>query len=76
MAKNFRLVTNELFEKTGAEELAAQIGCSVQSVKQARMDVASPSHRVPPPGWEAAVIKLIDVRIAQLARLKIKLTQE
>jgi hypothetical protein len=46
MAKNFRLVTNELFEKTGAEELAAQIGCSVQSVKQARMDVASPSHRV------------------------------
>ena len=76
MIKTFRMVTDELFGKLGAEELANELACSLGSVKQARMDPGSPSYREPPPGWEKAAIKLIDRRIAQLARLKASLIHD
>lgn len=69
MALNFRMVTDELFAKIGAEELAESIGCSEQAVKQARMDKESIGYRQPPPGWEEAAIVLAEQRITRLQAL-------
>lgn len=73
MTENFRAVTDQLLAKLGAEDLAAEIGCSVQAVKQARMDESSPSYRRPPSGWERAVRKLALARAGALTKLAEKL---
>ena len=50
------------------DELAHAIGCSVASVKQARMK-AGDGHRSPPPGWEAGVARLARQRAAHFQKL-------
>ena len=62
--KNFRDVTDDLFSKVGAEDMATEMGCSVGAVKQARLDPSSPSYRSPPPGWETSALKMAKDRIA------------
>ena len=69
MAIDFKAATDALFEKTGAEELAAELGCNPQSIKQARMEPDKPGFRSPPPEWESAVAKLARKRAAQLLKL-------
>ena len=69
MAKDFRAVTEALFAKIGVEDLAREIGCSGQTVKQARMEGDSLGRRSPPPGWEKAVRKLAIQRATRLAKL-------
>lgn len=76
MAERFRIVTDELFAKLGAGDLAGEMGVSTQAVKQARMGKGANGYRPAPGGWEKAVVKLIDRRIAQLARLKVRLSQD
>lgn len=73
--KNFRDVTDDLFSKVGAGDLAAELGCSDGAVKQARMDPSSPSHRSPPPGWEKAALKMAKDRVAFFSALVKRLTQ-
>jgi hypothetical protein len=75
MTKNFRDITNDLFSKIGAEELALQIGCSLGSVKQARMDRTSSSYREPPAGWEEAARKLALDRAAYFTKLAERLSR-
>ena len=76
MAKSFRDITDDLFSKIGAEDLAMELGCAVGSVKQARMDQTSPSYRNPPPGWEKAAAKLARDRAAYFTALAKKLSQD
>jgi hypothetical protein len=75
MTEKFRMVTDELLDKVGAEDLAAAIGCSVSAIKQARMAESSPSYRRPPPGWERGARKLALARAAALTKLADKLNQ-
>lgn len=65
----FRKATDELLSSLTAEDLAKEIGCSKQSVKQARMKSDSASYRSPPDGWEKAAAKLADRQAAKLSRL-------
>jgi len=74
MAVDFKAATDTLFAKTGAEELAAELGCNPQSIKQARMEPDRPGHRSPPPGWEAATARLARQKAAQLQKLADKLS--
>jgi hypothetical protein len=69
MAKDFRAVTEALFARVGVEDLAAEIGCSGQTVKQARMAGESSGRRSPPPGWEGAARKLAERQAAHFKKL-------
>jgi hypothetical protein len=69
MAIDFKAATDTLFAKTGAEELAGELGCSLQAIKQARMDGEGRGYRSPPPGWEAAAARLARQKAAQLQKL-------
>lgn len=73
MAIDFIAATDTLFEKTGPEDLAGELGCSAQAIRQARMDAEKPGHRTPPPGWEAAAAKLARRKADQFKRLAEKL---
>ena len=69
MPVDFIAATDALFAKTGPEDLAGELGCSAQTIRQARMDSDKPGHRSPPPGWEAAAAKLARQKAAQLQKL-------
>jgi len=58
MAIDFQTATDALFAKASPEELADELGCSAQTIKQARMAEGKAGHRSPPPGWEAAAARL------------------
>jgi hypothetical protein len=69
MAIDFRAATDALFARTGVEDLAGEIGCSPQTVKQARLEGSSQGHRSPPPGWEAAAARLAKKKAEHFRRL-------
>lgn len=69
MAMNFVAATDALFARTGPEELADELGCAPNSVRQARMDAGKKGYRAAPPGWEAAVARLARQKAAQLLKL-------
>lgn len=69
MALDFKAATDALFSKTGVEDLAGELGCSPQSIKQARMASDTGGRRSPPPGWEAAAARLARKRADQFKRL-------
>ena len=74
MAIDFVAATDTLFEKTGPEDLAGELGCSAQAIRQARMDADKPGHRSPPRGWEAAAAKLARRKAEQFKRLAERLS--
>ena len=73
MSRDFRKATDELFAVISHQELAEALGCSVATVRQARLDPAAKAHRKPPEGWETVVAKLAEGRSAALGRLATKL---
>lgn len=73
MSKDFRKATDELFAVISHDELAKALGCSVATVRQARMDASAKAHRKPPEGWEKVVAKLAEGRAGALGRLASKL---
>lgn len=66
---DFRSATDELLGCFTAAEIAARIGCSVQAVKQARLDPASIGHRSPPPGWRPVLRQMAAEKGVKLASL-------
>lgn len=65
---DFRAATESL--GLTAAEIADEIGVSVWSVRQARLDPASPNYRPPRPGWQKAlsgIAKRQSERFSQLA---------
>ena len=69
MAKDFRATMEALGAKIGSEEMAAELGCSLQTVKQARLGEGSSGKRSAPPGWESAAQKLADRQAAYFKKL-------
>jgi hypothetical protein len=74
MAIDFVAATDTLFEKTGPEDLASELGCSAQAIRQARMAASKGGHRSPPPGWEAAAAKLARRKAEQFRKLAERLS--
>jgi hypothetical protein len=70
---DFKEATDRLVERVLHEELAAELGVSLQTIRQARMSPDSPSYRKPPKGWEGAVQKLATRRVVELTRLALEL---
>jgi hypothetical protein len=70
---NFVEATDVLFAHVRQEELAAAMGISVASIRQARLSRESKAYRTPPVGWEKAVIKLAEQHSKELAVLAKKL---
>lgn len=65
----FKEATDALNAAVTHEDLARELGVSVQRIRQARLDPASAGYRPPPAGWEAAVAKLARERGGELAKL-------
>lgn len=58
MKPSFREATDRLLRCVTADQLAAELGVSRNTIARARMSETAKGHRSPPPGWEAAVDKL------------------
>ena len=69
MAIDFKTATDELLTVLSHEELATELGVSVPTVRQARLDGAAKAHRRPPEGWQKVVVRLAKKRAAHLQRL-------
>ena len=66
---NFKQATDALLESVTLENLAKEMGVSVQSLRQARAAEGSTSFRSPPPNWENAVAKLAAAQARKFQRL-------
>lgn len=71
---DFRKATDSLFDRVSHEDLAEQLGLSVASIRQARLDSKANSHRNPPKGWEKAIIGLAEERTKHFNELICALT--
>ena len=69
MAIDFKDATDELFAAISHQKLAEDLGVSVATVRQARLDESALAHRSPPPNWEAVVAKLAKRQAAHFSRL-------
>lgn len=66
---NFKQATDALLKSVTLEDLAAEMGVSVQAVRQARAQQGSSGFRRPPLGWEMAAAKLARQRAMTLGKL-------
>lgn len=57
------------------EDIAAATGVSVNTIRRTRADPSTRTYRPPPSGWEGVLIKLAEVRAAELTQLKDELQQ-
>ena len=73
MAIGFKKATDELLATFTHKELAVELGISVPSVRQARLNSHAKAHRSPPEGWEAKVCRLAEQRANRLQRLSERL---
>lgn len=66
---NFRKCTDTLLEKITLDDMAKEMGVSVQSLRQARAEPHSTAYRSPPQGWEPAARALARKRIKSLEKV-------
>jgi len=66
---DFKEATDGLFDRISHEELADALGVSVASVRQARLNRNANAYREPPPGWERAILRLLEQRINRYRKL-------
>lgn len=52
---NFKQATDALLESVTLDDLAKEMGISVQALRQARTAETSTAYRSPPPNWEKAI---------------------
>ena len=77
MTIDFKAATDILLTKIRPEELANEIGCSLQMIRQARMgEGTGGGRRLPPSGWEKAVRKLAERQAARLQELSNRIGRE
>lgn len=70
---DFKKATDELMTGMTRGEIAAALGCSEATVRQARLDESANARRNPPKGWEAVVERLAEQKAGRLAKLAEKL---
>ena len=66
---DFTTACDRLTDCPTHDDIARQADCSVQTVRQARMDPAAPGYRSPPVGWEQAIAVLALERSVEPLRL-------
>jgi hypothetical protein len=66
---DFREATDGLCGKVDHEDVARALGVSLQTIRQARLQPETRSHRSPPPGWRDAVIRLAEEKVSHYRRL-------
>jgi hypothetical protein len=66
---NFKEATDALFSPLDQDDLARQLGASVQAIRQARAAEQSSSYREPPKHWREGVIRLAESRMMLLRKL-------
>lgn len=69
MSSDFKKATDELLDTFSHEELAMELGVSVPTVRQARLNQAARAFRRPPEGWEIKVSHLARQRAKRLLQL-------
>lgn len=62
----FKAATDILLDRITHEDLASELGVSVASVRQARLNNQALAYRSAPPEWERAVQALAERRIRKL----------
>lgn len=72
---DFVEATDRLTECPSLRALAEKLGAAHGSIRQARLDPASPSYRRPPAGWQEAVADMAEERARELQRLAGKLRE-
>jgi hypothetical protein len=72
---DFKTATDGLFNRLPQAELAKALGVSVATIRQARLSDGN-GRRSPPLGWEDAVIRLAEQRVAYYRDLVHRLRQE
>ena len=70
---NFKKATDDLFKSVSHDELAAAVGVSLASIRQARLDDEAKAHRPPPPGWEKAALRLAEAKVRHFEQLATRL---
>lgn len=73
MVSKFRETTDELMTGISDIEIARALGCSVASVRQARLREGARARRSPPEGWELTIARLADQKALRLTKLAAKL---
>jgi hypothetical protein len=73
---DYKEVTDRLFERITAEDLAEELGVSQNAIARARLDPTTRGYRPPPTGWEVAVARLAGERAAKLLELQQELEEE
>jgi hypothetical protein len=69
MPEDFRKATSELLAGIDHPKLAKILGCSVATLRQARLDPAAKAHRNAPEGWQAKVAETAVKESDRLQRL-------
>ena len=69
MSFGFKKATDELLWTFSHSELAAALGVSIATVRQARLDQGARAHRKAPEEWESVVARLAKERGTRLLRL-------
>lgn len=66
---DFKKATEELMAGMTRGEIAAALGVSEASVRQARLEDSAKAHRNPPEGWESKLARIARQRADRLGRL-------
>jgi hypothetical protein len=69
MALDFRATMFALGSRVRAEDVAAELGVSLQRIKQARLEEGNRGRRPPPDGWKKAAKKLAERQAENLQKL-------
>ena len=72
---DFKKATDELLACISHHELADALGCSVATIRQARLTDEAKAKRSAPGGWEIAVARLADSRAKHFKRLADRLKE-
>lgn len=75
---DFKKATDDLFSGVDHAKLAKELGVSIASIRQARLNPAAKAHRTPPGNWEISVARLAEERAAHYMQLsdKIKISNK
>jgi hypothetical protein len=75
MALDFRATMFALGSRVRAQDVAAELGVSLQRIKQARLEVGHGGRRPPPDGWKSAAKKLAERQAENLLKLAAMLSE-
>ncbi len=66
---DFCEATDNLCGKVDHSDVARTLGVSLQTIRQARLNPETRSHRPPPIGWREVVVRLAEERAGHYRRL-------